>query len=154
MTMSASRSRIRMYRITQILMTSWTGCTRKGVLPCILQAATIVCIISFYVCIVMSDQIPFPGFLLFPLLLLNSVCFIMFVCTKASSVNSSSIALIARERRKVANFRTNSLLRRVVVSIPPLKVEFASNYIDKLTPLVLLNFCINQTVSLLIIRET
>jgi hypothetical protein len=147
------RSRIRVYKILQILMSSWNGFNRKCVLPCILQAATIVCIISLYVCLVMSGEIPLPGFLLFPLLLVNCVCFIIFICTKASSVNISSIAFIAQERSRLAKFNKNALLRKVVKSIPPLKVEFASNYIDKLTPLVLLNFCINQTVSLLIIKN-
>jgi hypothetical protein len=150
---SAIRSRLRVYRRTQILLTSWTGCTRKWVLPLILQAATSVCIISLCVCLIMSGQIPVPGFLLFPLLLLNCVCFIIFVCTKASSVNTMSSLLIAEQRNKLANSNKNTLLRKVVKSIVPLKVEFGCNYIDKLTPLVLLDFCINQTVSVLIIRN-
>jgi hypothetical protein len=152
-TTSAIRSRIRVYKIMQILMSCWTGCTRKGVLPLILQAATSVCIISLYVCLVMSDQIPFPGFLLFPLLLVNCVCFIIFICTKASKINTTSIGFIAQEQGTLVHFNKSALLRKMVKSIPPLKVEFASNYIDKLTPLVLLDFCINQTVSVLIIGK-
>lgn len=42
--------------------------------------------------------------------------------------------------------------RRVVRSYRPLRLEFGSNYIDRLTPLVIQEFCVRNTASLLLMR--
>lgn len=50
--------------------------------------------------------------------------------------------------------RSNSATRkRVCRSLPPLKVQFGNNFVEPLTPLVVQEFCIRQTTSLLLMSK-
>lgn len=54
--------------------------------------------------------------------------------------------------KKVPGLEGKKLIRRQVKGCSMLKVKFGSNFIDRGTPLVIQNFCINQTVSLTLIK--
>jgi len=55
--------------------------------------------------------------------------------------------LIENEKRVAPDKYTHCKLK----ALKPLRIQMGMNFIDQFTPLVILDFCINQTASLLMI---
>lgn len=71
----------------------------------------------------------------------------MLIETFAASVNGKSCDLISEWKDEAG---TSKRLRREVRALKGLKVEVRGNFIDRGTALVTQDFCVNQTVSLLL----
>lgn len=83
-----------------------------------------------------------PGFSFFPMVLMDTTLVIGFDFAAMSFVYTQSKVAI-KEWKQLDWFKRKSLL----------KVRFGLNFVDELTSLTVLNFCINQTVSLLLIYK-
>lgn len=95
-----------------------------------------------------------PGLLVFPLMMLDCAVVNGFVFTLASRVNTTSTEMLKMQERHSIQFGgRRSVLAREIRSCGVLKIKFGSNYVDKGTPLVIQDFCVNQTLNLLLIDE-
>lgn len=109
-----------------------------------------VIIIGLYTCIKLHSQVPMPGFAFFPLLSLDGFAMI-FISQVAAGVLTRSKSFV-EGTRKSKSYRRRSWFRKMARASYLIKIRFGStNFIDKMTPLVYMNFCLTQTVSLIIL---
>lgn len=129
-------------------------CFRHLTLPTILYAGSVELIISTFVCAKLHGQFTqYPGLAMFPLVAVNTFVTIFVITSIAARVNTGSNDLIRKLGNGSKNRRT-SWARKMAKSIAPLKVRFMSNFVDQLTPLVILAFCIQQAAGLLMASES
>lgn len=124
---------------------------RYRIVPAVITVIPGLQIVPQYVCIKLHDVIPMPGFLLFPTYFLDCTLVNILVFTMASWVNSASEGIIRKWRQR-AGMKRKSVLRKQMLACCPLKIRFGINNIDRGTPLNIQNFCMDQTVQLLLIR--
>lgn len=137
-----------MYRAIQILEVHLNNYGRIRIVPAFMSGVPFIEILSLFVIIKLHDQIPFPGFLIFPEGFITAFTSIMVFETIAAVLNTKSIGVIAAW----SQLSTGKVRRKEVRSLRPLMVKFGQNYIDRGTPLVSQDFCISQTVSLLLMK--
>lgn len=151
---SEQRPCLQFYRSIQILEKYFNGYLMKRIVPMIVLSIPIIQVVSQYVCIQLHDEIPMPGFLIFPLIMFDCVLANVFVYSVASWVYSKSIKVLRAYARHTVKFSgRKSRLAREIKACAVLKIKFGSNFIDNGTPLVIQDFCMNQTVSLLLINS-
>lgn len=110
-------------------------------------------VLSLFVIIKLHTEIPFPGFLIFPEGFVTAFSSIMVFETVAAVLNAKSSKMIAAWKQICYTEKRNAKVkRREVGALRPLIVKFGSNFIDQGTPLVTQDFCVNQTVSLLLMK--
>jgi hypothetical protein len=51
-------------------------------------------------------------------------------------------------------YMRNTFYKKVLKSVSKNKIRFGGNFVDDLTPLVFLDFCVSQTVSLMLLTGT
>lgn len=143
------------YRWIQILVKAYNSFLRDRILPSIMLCVPGIQVVTLYVTINHHSDITMPGFLIFPLLLLNAGVTNVLGLTLASFVNSVSKRVIESLRKRASRLRgrKKSLAKRQLRACSVLKIRFKSNFIDRGTPLVVQTFCFNQTVSLILIKE-
>ncbi|OXA49433.1 hypothetical protein Fcan01_15409 [Folsomia candida] len=144
---------IRIYRNVQILEKSFNAFLTKIILPTVISCIPAIQIFGLFVSITLHEEIPLPGFAVFPLLGLLSLINNILVISLASRINISSERVLNTLAKKTVRSQLGKrgLLIRELKSCGLLKIKFGSNFIDKGTPLVVQNFCINQTVSLCLV---
>lgn len=147
---------ILLYRKVAIVERMLNGTFSKFILPIIMVTFTALQILSGFVSISRYDYIPMPQFLQFPLIWLNIFAFNMLVTTLCSSVNENSESLLQemtemlyQERFKICR----KYVTRELKACFPLKMRFGNNFIDGGTPLTIQDFVLNQTVSLMLMRN-
>ncbi|XP_035715556.1 uncharacterized protein LOC118438863 [Folsomia candida] len=145
---------LKLYRSIQILEKYMNGCTMVRIVPSMVLCTPNLQIISQFVSIKLHSKIAMPGFLIFPLIMVDAVIVNVFVYTLASWVNSTSTKLLQTQVRRTVQFGgKKSQLAREIRACGVLKIKFGSNFIDNGTPLVIQNFCFNQTLNLLLISD-
>ncbi len=91
-----------------------------------------------------------PGFAFFPLLTMDGIAMI-FISQVAAGVYTRSKSFVNCARRS-RNYRRKSWFTKMSRAQYFIKIRFGStNYIDQMTPLIYMNFCLTQTVSLVIL---
>lgn len=145
---------IRLYKCIQVLEKSFNDFLMIRIVPALLIFSPGLQLIVQYVCINHHRDIPMPGFLVFPLIGGDAGINNILVFTLASGINIASERAIQGMRNKVIGLEQGKLLRRRLRGCSVLKVKFGSNFIDRGTPLVIQNFCINQTVALTLIKSS
>lgn len=145
---------LHLYRCIQILEKSMNPYTSDKILPAMLICCPSIQIIGQFVSINLHGSIPMPGFLVFPLMMVDTTIFNVLIVTFASLIFSSSQKTLQSLGKKLME-RVNErgLTRRQLRSCSMLKIKFGSNFIDPGTPLVIQTFCINQTMSLSLINS-
>ncbi|OXA39604.1 hypothetical protein Fcan01_25764 [Folsomia candida] len=148
---------INLYRCIQILEKFFNAYPMNKVIPVMVFGIPTMEIISLFISINFYDKIAMPGFLLFPLLGLNTPLNNICVLTMASLVHNSSDKILGVLKKKIMGLtchsgRKRSIINRELRACSVLKVKFGSNYIDRGTPLVIQNFCLNQTMSLTLVK--
>lgn len=122
------------------------------VVPTVIICSITLQVISQYVCIKLHDKIAMPGFLVFPLMCVDAFVVNVLVYSLASWVNSTSTEVLQSFERNTIQFGgRKSILAREIRACGVLKVKFGSNFIENGTPLVIQNFCLVQTLNLLLI---
>lgn len=145
---------IRFYRRIQILEKHMNDITNVYILPALIIGVPLLQIVSQYVSITMHDDIPMPGFVLFPIMSVEAIITNVVVFTPASWVNGRSTRILARYARKITHCVRKSVVVKERKACTMLKIKFGSNYVDQSTPLVIQNFCLNQTMSLILINTS
>lgn len=109
-----------------------------------------------FVCIKLHGETPYPGFVLFPILVVDTVIHNMFVFTVASWVHNESHEVLHRLAKQsvVLGRKEKGVDKRMIKASTVFRVKVgSSNYVDKGTPLVMQDFCMNQTVNLILLQE-
>lgn len=141
-----------MYREIQVLSRYYNLIQQDKIIIGILDIVLIAFIICFYALISNGSNVSIPHLFLFSSGLLNgflgiSVCFGTFGGVHGESLDtlaflkSSIIPRVAPVEQK--------MLTKYVASLQPIKIRVGSvNYVDNMTPIVLLHFCFSQIVNL------
>lgn len=87
--------------------------------------------------------------LLFLTIYIDSTLFGMIVLTSTAFINSKTKAVLHGVKGRVD--RDKGYWRRFQKSCRPLRLEFGDNFVDILTPLVIQEYCVRQTASMLIL---
>jgi hypothetical protein len=144
------REQLLVYQEYRIVMKYWDSCVRYSILPIFLTLGVSLCFMTFYVCLAFSKSIPALALMYFFVLFVNCNIFILVVCSNAANVQAASQDIL----QSVKHLRGDKHFRAKLRALPELPIQFGQNFIDKETPLVMTDFYINQTVSILLIEST
>lgn len=149
---------IKLYRCIQIMEKLLNAFLMVRIVPVMVAGMPGLQILTQYVCIKMHEEISMPGFLIFPLVFGDSTVNNVLVFTLASWINNISAKVLMQLGNKMVNLDASrmglSILRRKIKACTVLKIKFGSNFIDRGTPLVIQNFCLNQTMTLILIKSS
>ncbi|OXA49376.1 hypothetical protein Fcan01_15930 [Folsomia candida] len=151
--LTGCESCISKYRMIQLVEKIMNAFSMEQVVPSIVCGIPLLQIVLQYVIITMHGEIAMPVFLMFPATLFNAVVNNMLIFTLASWVYNSSVKVLRKLDMTILQYTRKSVIRKQWKSCGRLKIKFGSNFIDGGTPLVIQNFCLNQTMSLILIKE-
>ncbi|CAL8132157.1 unnamed protein product [Orchesella dallaii] len=143
----------KIYRQVQLLAFCYNDIHKRILTMVTTALLQFVCIIGLFALIKFGGELIQPQFLMFAGLVVESVLYIFDSegGVKASVFSASKDLLHSRNCVSIGINQNSKWVRRFTKSLPVLKIQFGSgNYFDELTPLVLIDFSINQTVSLLL----
>lgn len=146
---------ISLYQRILLVEKSFNNFIKNQILPGLIFCAVVLEVLALYVCIELHRQVEMPGFLIFPMVMVDSVLTNLLVLTLASYVDKNSKNALSNLTRKLVHIRgrtDRAIAQRRLRSCPSLKVRIWMNFVDRLTPLIAQTFCINQTVSLIMIK--
>lgn len=144
-------SSFRVYHHIQLLAKLYNFCLQSVFIPTQMTAACLVIIIGLYTCIKLHSEIPMPGLAFFPLLALDELSMIL-ISQSAADVYTRSHIFVRDAPKWGKTLGRGEFITKIMKATKVIKIRFGStNYIDKMTPLVYLNFCLTQTVSLVLL---
>lgn len=135
----------------QVLEILMNDCGKFRIIPNVLAVTPIIQILALLTIIKFHARIPFPGVLIFPMAYLNVLVALTVLETVSGFLMVRSEDLISTWKIHV---RRKSLQKKQLRCLQSLKVRFGNNFLDRLTALVSHNFCLDQTVSFLIMVDT
>jgi hypothetical protein len=139
------------YRKAQIVVNIFNSLHSHVIFVIVLGCGLVLLVFNGYILIKQRD--------LFHPLILGCILWLVFfayVCVwsllvAAGKIHSSSEAYI-QSLSSDSNTLKNRVARRSVRSLQPMKIKVGSvNFVDRLTPLVLVLYCVEQTISLSLI---
>ncbi|OXA42961.1 hypothetical protein Fcan01_22300 [Folsomia candida] len=142
---------IKVYQNLAILEKSFNAFLSEKLIIMVLFGNPVIQIFALFGCISFRQEFPMPGFLVFPLFLVASGMSSIIIITLASRINGFSRDVLTSLERATFNQGTK-VKRRELIACNVLKIKFGPNFIDNATPLVLQNFCINQALSLILLK--
>lgn len=92
------------------------------------------------------------GNLVFLVSFAESVMVILFVGTLCGKVNKKSKMFLGQLQRRGFMRMENPVFFKTVRACSPIKVRFGNNFIEILTPFVMMNLCIKWTVKFLLFQ--
>lgn len=150
-----SKSALQMYREIQILANFYNLTNRNagtaGVVLC-----SVISAITFSYLAVGNFRLLHPIMLLTCLVIIfSSNSLIVFAFRLASDVHKNGCQDFKRIEQKLREHNGSDVkrMKRVWKSCPTIRVEFFGNFFDESTPLVLLQFCVVQTASLILLNR-
>ncbi|OXA63516.1 hypothetical protein Fcan01_00133 [Folsomia candida] len=141
------------YRCVRLINKTLNHATQGQLVPAMIGVAPQLQVFAQFVCIKLYSKIPLPGFLFFPLLVVDSTICNLIVESMAAKVNTNSVKLLSDLNRELKGLPVKSSCRKELRACTAAKIQFGQNFVDKGTPLVIENFCFNQTVSLLLLNS-
>jgi hypothetical protein len=136
------------YTQLQLLEGAWNNICKHLMQMIYLMSVSSLFIVSVYTSIKFVNEIPLVAMILLASLYINCAAFIVVGCTTAANVHTYSHELIHSWK---VSARRSRVIRKQLMACAPLKIKLGTNYIDKLTPLVIMDFTISQTVTVLLI---
>ncbi|OXA40373.1 putative AC9 transposase [Folsomia candida] len=138
----------RRYRKLQILEVVLNFAIRDKVFPTFLVSCPSMQILATFVCIKYHDGMAGTHLIFLALLSLDTEVLNVIYCTAAGVVYEKSETYLKGLKGLVRGKEERKMLK----SYTPLRVRFGSNFMDRLTPLVIQQFCAIQTMNLLLLR--
>lgn len=138
---------IRRYRQLQVLENLINSCVRRRIFPVITACLPLVEIVGGFILLKLHSFLDPSQLITFYCTLFN-----MLVLSGAGSIHSKSFGWLVAARNGVVGNKAHKVLRREIMSLLPMRVWFSSNFVDHLTTLVVQDFCINQTITLLLME--
>jgi hypothetical protein len=106
-----------------------------------------------YAVLKLHHEIQTPGVVSGTMVLIAALLIEYLILRLASTIRVESTTLVKAWRSHSTTSRRNSLFQRVAVSCPGLKIKIGhSNFVDKLLPIVMLEFFVQHTMSLLLLK--
>jgi hypothetical protein len=139
------------YRQLQILEVLSNQCVMHRALPVTALGGIISQFLTSIVCIRLHDKIQMPDFLLFPALYFDCCILILLLFTVASLTFVKSKRILSNW--KMSYQMKRKYFRKSLYMLTPLKIKFGGNFVDQSTPLVIQNFCLTSTASLLLLSR-
>lgn len=144
---SDTKNHARIYRQAQLITGKLNDCFQSQILPIIVSA--IIQIFSLYVSIDKWKDLPKVAFLFFPFYTVDATIVLFGLLRLASKVLARSEKTLIALKKCAPR---NRWFQRFRKSCPVQRVGFGScNFIDQTTPLVITQYCISQTVSLILL---
>lgn len=140
-------TRIQIYRCLQVLEKELNHFGSTQVIPSILIMAPIVQIFCTFVLIKLFRTLPSEGIMTYPYLILIAVTACMVFETFAAQLLTKSAKQCGDWKMEKNLSKVN---RKAIISLQPMRIKMGNNFIDRSTALVTQDFCITQTVSLLL----
>ncbi|OXA54829.1 GTPase Obg [Folsomia candida] len=144
---------IEVYRGIQILEKLFNNFLMDRIVPGMLLLMPALQVLTQYVSVMMHEDIPMPLFLVFPIIWLNTVTNNILIFTLASWVNNTSTKVLKEQRSSIVKQGFGAKRSTQVKACTVLKIKFGSNFLDRGTPLVIQDFCLNTTLSLILISS-
>ncbi|CAL8098707.1 unnamed protein product [Orchesella dallaii] len=148
------------YRQLQLLTKYYNWIQQDAIISLMLTLVICLTIVCSYVIIKLGSDISVSHFLFFSCALVDAlativVCYGQFGCLHTQS-RSALTMITSQVIPKVAIAKVPSidlkLMKKYATSFYPLKVRLGSvNFVEKITPLVSLQFCVEQLVNLLLL---
>lgn len=145
----------RIYSGLQLLLTLFNSMNQAGIMNVITVTIVFIQVIGLYVIITMYDAIDKVMLMIFLIGFVNSILCVFVMLGQASRVYPASVTAIKKFQKCIALSKSgrNGMLKKIVRHWRPMKVQFfSSNFFDQLTPLVIEHFCIDTTISLMILN--
>ncbi len=144
-----------MFREIEVMSNEYRALySNSFITPCIV-CVMFINILSFYVCIKFGLELPLAMFLCFLLCALNSCVIVLCLYTSmANVVQESTFVLKVKLKSGLGKnmIRLSPWFRRYLKSCKIVKIYVGStNFVEPLTPLPVEQFCIQQTVNLLLL---
>ncbi|CAL8098741.1 unnamed protein product [Orchesella dallaii] len=148
------------YQQLQILTIYYNFIQQDVIISLMLTLIICLTIVCSYVLIKLGSGISVSHFLFFSCALVDSlatmvICYGQFGCLHTQSTSVLTIIrsqIIPNVASAKISYNDLKLMKKYVESFYPLKVQLGSvNFVEKITPLVSLQFCVEQLVNLLII---
>lgn len=154
--MQLLQRKLAVYRELEILSKLYNFIQKDVIIISIMGSVILGIVASLYCFISLGADILLPQFIIFSVILINSVTVIVVVFGTFGQLNDKSIHVLDKIKKKVIpKFRNKTerkWLSKCVRSMPPLKVRLGNvNFVDSTTPLVLLDFSLGILVNLLLI---
>lgn len=145
-------SLVKGYRQLQVKEKMHNSSYKGRILPvCALGVPFIQILSGFALTALFGKASPFVTSI-FLVLYLDAVGLGLTVLTATSIINVKSGEWVNNLRSRVVG--KDIYFRRVQLSFRPLRLEFGNNFVDRLTPLVIQEFCSRQTASLLVLNRS
>lgn len=145
---------ITIYKRIQLFNALSNDCIRGRIFAVLLFATPLLQILSAFIFIKLGEELPVVIVFWFGCFYVATIVFILGFLSAAGKPYSISNAVRKICQRQVG---TNQADRRIWIktlrSLQPIKLCFLSNFVDRTTPLIVQNFCISQTVSILLVTE-
>lgn len=139
------------YRKLQISERIHNSTFRVVILPvCIFGLPLIEILIGFAI-IVLFYETNWFQLVIILVLYLGITVFGLIILTFASSICTKTEGWLKLLKHRVG--RNGRYWKRVHKSFRPLRLEFGNNYVDRLTPIVMKEFCLRQTASMLLLTR-
>jgi hypothetical protein len=117
-----------------------------------LSPSILAIIVSGTITLCLRPLIPFPLTLLLLAATFSKYITVIFVITLASTVWTESGQVIRQLRSTNKKAAMTKLNVRIIRSLHPIKIKMGSvNFIERMTPIIVLSFIVEQTVSVLLI---
>ncbi|CAL8146805.1 unnamed protein product [Orchesella dallaii] len=153
---TCTEENLRFYYKLRILHRHFSKVQEGFIIAALLFVANAYVILGFYMLITFGWSLPLPKIVFFMFCEVDCLLIIIIYCGVFGGLHSETeeTLLLFRKRFMPSLQGKNRKLKdRLVKSFQPLKVAIGvSNYVDKLTPLVMIQFCIDQMVSLLLVN--
>lgn len=145
------------YRQLQVQEKIHNSSYRSRILPIVLLTCPVIQILSGFALIALFHQANLFQLSIFLTMFLDAAVCGIIVVTFASSVYIkaevwiNNVKYVKRRNVKSRRGKEARYSQRVLKSFRPLRLEFGNNFVGRLTPLVMQEFCISQTASLLLL---
>ncbi|CAL8098701.1 unnamed protein product [Orchesella dallaii] len=149
------------YRQLQILTKYYNWIQQDAIIALMLTLVICLTVVSSYVIIKMGSHVSPTHFLFFWCALVDALAAIIVIYGEFASLHTQSRLVLTMFRSQViptltaAKFSSfkQKLIRKYVATFYPLNVQLGSvNFVDKMTPIVLLQFCVEQLANLLLLE--
>lgn len=147
--------KLTVYRKLQVLEKILNAAVKTRVLPTNSFVLPVLQIASCFALVKLHDQLDFSELPIYVVVYVDVVVFNTLTFTGAARVYILGDNLLRRLWEKIRGGRKgNSRGKRMMLkSFRRLRVEFGNNFVDRLTPLVLQDFCAKQSISMLVVSS-
>lgn len=140
------------YKKMQIVVEIVNDCCRHSFFPVCVLGPPLMQILGCFATIKLHNEIDWPLFALFPLFAILGLMATMLPLLGASKIFVASGKVMSnfRSSQTLLSKKGVKSLKMVLRSTKPLRIWFGGNFVDSSTPIVIQDFCMRQTASLLL----